>query len=249
MIERFFYLKEYLLLNSQIFPKELKDVEKVKDLKGSTSPELVKYNDFLFVKKFCKIDHTKNECFTQKLYKVSGCPYVPVMKYYENNDSSFLMSEYITGELLRTIIITNNNTVPEEIKSELKKYFVLDCLFLNWDVIGGKFDNIIVKDGKCYRVDLGGALEFRAQGEKKENKWLVKEVSELDSMKNNVNFTSYHIFSSITQEEICEQIEKILKRKKEIQELIDNEYEGDKKLIVDRIDYLEDFLNKTKKSL
>jgi len=46
----------------------------------------------------------------------------------------------------------------------LQKDFAADALLSNWDVIGVTADNIVGNDGKVYRVDNGGALEFRAQG-------------------------------------------------------------------------------------
>jgi hypothetical protein len=43
--------------------------------------------------------------------------------------------------------------------------FIYDLYLLNWDVIGIDYDNIIVYNNKVYRIDNGGSLLVRAQGE------------------------------------------------------------------------------------
>lgn len=245
MIERFFYLKKLYFINGDIFPTDHTIVTKIKDLSGSTKPELVSYNNTYFVKKKSqKSGHTKSEFFTHKLYQISGCPFIPNMMFYDDNNGTCLLSEYIDGELLTDIIKKNNQSIPNDIINELKKYFVLDCLFMNWDVMGGDYNNIIVKDGKCYRIDLGGSLEFRAQGEKKKQEDLKKEVIELDGMRKNINFTTYLVFNSIQDNEIKSQIKDLLQRKKEIIELLEDDYEGDSVLFINRITYLEEYLKK-----
>jgi len=44
------------------------------------------------------------------------------------------------------------------------------CLLANWDVVGLEYDNIGCADKKCskaFRVDVGGALLYRALGQPK----------------------------------------------------------------------------------
>jgi hypothetical protein len=57
---------------------------------------------------------------------------------------------------------------------QLKKHaditagFFVDVLLANWDVMGLAWDNIMVTDtGDAYRIDPGGAMTYRAQGERK----------------------------------------------------------------------------------
>jgi hypothetical protein len=53
----------------------------------------------------------------------------------------------------------------EGFKQELAKHYTAGVLTKNWDAVGLHYDNIM-KDGsgKLHTVDLGGALNFRAQG-------------------------------------------------------------------------------------
>ena len=63
----------------------------------------------------------------------------------------------------------------------LAEGFVADALLANWDVIGLEQDNILwTEDGTPIRIDQGGCLRFRAQGETKS---YGTEVVELERMR------------------------------------------------------------------
>jgi len=54
-----------------------------------------------------------------------------------------------------------------EPNADLAEGFVADALLANWDVIGLTQDNILWNGDQPVRLDQGGTLEFRAQGERK----------------------------------------------------------------------------------
>lgn len=61
--------------------------------------------------------------------------------------------------------------------SRVGKHFMTDALLANWDVAGLSDDNVLwTPDGRPVRVDQGGTLEYRAQGQKKEFGPVPKEV-------------------------------------------------------------------------
>lgn len=69
------------------------------------------------------------------------------------------------------------NGEPSE---EIGKHFMTDALLANWDVAGLEDDNILWDpEGKPFRVDQGGTLSYRAQGQKKPFGPEVKEVESL----------------------------------------------------------------------
>jgi hypothetical protein len=61
-----------------------------------------------------------------------------------------------------------------------------DMLLGNWDVVGQSFDNVVMIDGKPYRIDTGGAVLFRAQGGRKRQDQL-DQITEWDNFFNGTN--------------------------------------------------------------
>lgn len=91
---------------------------------------------------------------------------------------------------------------PEEYHSLLKAGFIMDCWLANWDA-AAKPDNVRVdnKTGHLYRIDNGGALLFRARGERKSNFGSI--VTELETMKGN--------YPGISKKEIDRQLKNLKK--------------------------------------
>ena len=121
-----------------------------------------------------------------------------------DEDNKVLISLYVEGaEELGSTRIT------PELKKEIQKGYVLDALLANWDVLGQNKDNILVKDGKVYRIDNGGCLATRARGGSKEFKG--DSVPEIDSLKSYL--PGKEIFGSITDEEIRRQVDELDKNR------------------------------------
>ena len=119
-----------------------------------------------------------------------------------------LVLEHIDGKLLKDATPAEY----EKAKKELQQGFIVDALLANWDVIGLKFDNIIIPTNKnlaAVRIDNGGSLIFRAQGGKKE---FTDIVNEINTMRNpDMAPQAYEFFGDLTTKEINEQIETIIK--------------------------------------
>jgi len=87
--------------------------------------------------------------------------------------------------------------------------FAVDAWLGNWDVVGMGYDNLqIGADGKAVRVDAGGSLEYRAQGEKKP---FGDSVDEIDTLRDAVkNPQAAKVFGKMTNADITASVAKVL---------------------------------------
>lgn len=90
---------------------------------------------------------------------------------------------------------------------DVKDGYVADAYLASWDVFGMTYDNILHSEGRDYRVDNGGTLFFRAQGEKKN--FPADKVDELDSLIGPGKKGAL-AFADLTQERIKVQAEKLV---------------------------------------
>ena len=93
--------------------------------------------------------------------------------------------------------IDQDETVDQAIVAQkLKDGFIVDALLGNWDIT--KEGNVVTSGGEVLRVDNGGALLFRARGERKTPEEFNQTVSELDSMRSS--------YQGITEDDIQSQV-------------------------------------------
>jgi hypothetical protein len=95
---------------------------------------------------------------------------------------------------------------------DVKDGFVVDAWLANWDVFGLWYDNILKKpDGGFTRVDSGGALFYRAQGQPKPG-FGGEEVSEIVAMRNpQVAREAANIFKGLVKgQDIEDQVAKLI---------------------------------------
>ena len=87
--------------------------------------------------------------------------------------------------------------------------FAVDAWLGNWDVVGLAFDNLqIGPDGKAHRVDAGGSLEYRAQGEKKP---FGPKVNELETLRDaGKNAQAAAVFKGMTKADMTASAAKVL---------------------------------------
>ncbi len=103
---------------------------------------------------------------------------------------------------------------------DVQKGFVADAFLANWDVVGLVYDNIVQGEDGFYRIDNGGSLIFRAQGDDKA--YSPDSIPELQSMLVPGRSAS-NVFTRITEEEI----------RRQARELIDKLSSEDIRMIVD----------------
>jgi hypothetical protein len=204
-----------------IFPTSTKDLKTIKTLGGSSDVKLKKDDDGNYwaikperASKEDSAQHLRYEKLTDSIYTAFGFN-APISKIIKTADGKVeKVSKYIQGAKELGSI---SESSKKEVYNEIKKGFVLDCLLGNWDVIGASKDNIIVdKDGLIHRVDNGGSLIYRARGGKKPESDFGKEVKELKTFIDGTNPITKEIFGDISNKEIVDQIDEIVKNKEKI---------------------------------
>lgn len=201
--------------NPAAWPKDPDKLEVVRKLGGASGAELVKDADGkLYVRKRgTSPDHLREEDHADRLYRAVGAP-VPKSKLYETKSGPVKLSAFEQGVTLAELMRTDP-AAAERAMAALRKHFVADALFANWDVIGAPFDNILVTPaGVPLRIDNGGALRYRGfQGKKAASQW-PGSLSELATLRDpNVNPATARVFGSLTDDEVRKQARAFLKKR------------------------------------
>jgi hypothetical protein len=148
------------------FPASIDQLEKVKDLGGSTGATLMrdpKTGSQFVLKHGQSAAHVREEFAAGELYRAMGVP-VPEARLYEGAKPA-LVSKHVAGIPLNKYLKEASSGERETVIGKVREHFAADALVGNWDVAGLELDNILVDAaGKPWRIDNGGALRFRAQG-------------------------------------------------------------------------------------
>ena len=183
------------------------------------APDGTKY----YVKTPLSIMHRQNEILASSFYELAG---VPAVKMQHGDDGTLegkLFSELVSGTVLA------ETSLSPKTKKQIQDAFVIDAWLANWDVVGLAEDNIVIDDeGTPFRIDVGGALLFRALGGEKGDAFSY-EVSELDTLRDpNRNQRSARFFGDMTEDELKASASKLLAiSPQDIDELVDSAFEGD----------------------
>lgn len=191
----------YLYLPMVLFPKNPNIVNVVNaNIGGSTGAKLVSWGQQLYVMKVAKgkrAGHLAEECLADRFYMEFGAQVPPFKKYV-----------YEEGVVKLGVFLPNGKPIQnEEEKIILQKHFIVDAFLANWDVLGMEADNVLVYNGIPVRIDNGGSLRYRAQGQPK-GKAFGASVNEIYSMRckipPNSPYCSY--YEDLTDEQVAEQI-------------------------------------------
>ena len=179
------------------------DLELVGGKKGSTQGSLFKdqHLDTLHYVKWNNSEvRAKVEALTGALYALADVP-VPIQRVIDFKGETAVMSDWLDDAVPMSM---------EDLKShpDVLENFAVDAWLANWDVVGTNGVNIVKgPGGKAYRVDLGGALLFRALGDAKK---LPAEVSELTLLQDSgKNPMSAQVFADLTDEQLKAGAEKV----------------------------------------
>lgn len=162
-----------------------------------------RFKDENGVEWYCKFpsdpDIAKSEVLAANLYAAAGVA-AQDAKLVEKDGKLAIASRWIDIK----------KASPDELKSVdgVASGFAVDAWLANWDVVGMGYDNLQVgADGKAVRIDAGGSLTYRAQGEKKA---FGGTVAELDSMRDaKINPQSAAVFSGLTNADITASVAKV----------------------------------------
>jgi len=167
-----------------LFPESVNGLKTVRDLGGSTGAKLVEddLGNRFVMKRGASPEHLRSECDADAAYIAAGVA-VPEFRLYEDSGTPVKLSRFIDEAKTLSALSKDER---ETVYNQLRKDFHVDVLLGNWDVLGLGMDNVLVdKNGKAWRIDNGGALGFRAQGEKKDKEdWEAGWIDDVWSMRN-----------------------------------------------------------------
>jgi hypothetical protein len=169
----------------------------------------------LFVrKKGASVAHIREEATALDAYRAAGVR-VP-NSAFRNGDT--LLMEYVDEADTLGDVLARGGVKAERALKQVRKDFVADAFFGNWDVTGLSNDNILMKGGKATRIDLGGSLRFRAQGAAKAG-WGDSSsiIGEFTSLRNpGLNKTASFAFEGLSDADILKQARAFRKKKNKI---------------------------------
>ncbi|MEO3860883.1 phage minor capsid protein [Acrocarpospora sp. B8E8] len=109
--------------------------------------------------------HAANEIAAARLYTAAG---ILAPEIHAGRGAPGLPD----GPQAASRVIEGREASPDELRAPAREGFGLDAWLANWDVAGLTFDNMLLADdGSVVRIDTGGSLLFRAQGEPKGDKF------------------------------------------------------------------------------
>jgi DNA polymerase III epsilon subunit-like protein/8-oxo-dGTP pyrophosphatase MutT (NUDIX family) len=178
-----------------------------------------------YVKKPKSELHAANEVLASALYEQSG---LDVGRSYIGTDKGgnvVIVSPVVDGTQGNLSQFAAN----QDILDQIKKGFAVDAWMNNYDVIGLEKDNIIVADGKPFRIDAGGALLFRAQGVSKAEELDTNVSEQINSLRDpDTNVQAASVFGDMTDAEIAESVKLVEAiSESKIDELVDAAFAGD----------------------
>lgn len=170
--------EEWQVLKQKDAPLNINKFEQVGGQKG-TNPGGIWKNPETGEQWYLKVpqtkDHLGNEILASRLYELAGVK-VPEIR---PTPDGMIASKIVDGSPLHEF--GPNISSYHAVTNEITKDFPIDAWLANWDVVGTGKDNIIMSGGSPYRIDMGGALRYRAQGSPKGDAF-GNEVTELKTL-------------------------------------------------------------------
>lgn len=161
-----------------------------------------KAGEKFYVKKGATAAHVRNELLAASLYQLAGSPVLDYVPVKGGNHVATKMQK-----------LEKNNVAklsPDEIKA-MQDEFAVHAWLSNYDAAGTGGDNQGVVDGKVTTLDVGGSLEYRAQGKPKGESFGNK-VLEFDTMRDpKISPDAARVFGKMTDAQIKSSIERVAK--------------------------------------
>lgn len=195
----------------QPWPSNLDRLEHVQDLPGSTGPKLMRdtSNSARYILKTGRPEIIDNAITADRLYEKAGASVPGSEPFYGKlGEHVTKLSRFVQGTPLGEYLQSADPEAQQACRNKIREHFIVDALLANWDVLGGRQDNVIVdEDGTPYRIDNSGALEYRALGEPRE---FGDQVNEIDSMRcPETNPVCCEMFGDLTADDLRSQYQRI----------------------------------------
>jgi hypothetical protein len=121
--------------------------------------------------------HARNELIAAQLYRLAGAP---TLTYVNAKQPNQVATAFIALEKKRI------SQFSDEERERAQHWLGVHAWTANWDVAGFDGDNQGVANGVVMTLDVGGAMEFRAQGDPK-GKAFGTCVREIDTLRNDAD--------------------------------------------------------------
>ena len=203
-----------------------------------------------------KIRKNKDQCLNEmranKLYGSLGAA-VPKTEMHSDPSTGLIITtqDFIEGKTLKEITESKDRNQITKAHKALGQHYLLDCLFSNWDVIGGRGgDNIIITDDdKAFRIDNAGVFGIRAQGEPRPSWGNEQIVSELYVMRDpEGNKQAADVFQHVSDHEIAHQfvaLKNLLSEGFLEKDVFESTDHADLIILKSRIEWVEQFLQQS----
>lgn len=141
-----------------------------------------------YIKQPASAEVARNEALGAALYRLGGVE-VPEIHLITLDGKPSIASKIVDG--------LEKSTGAKLAKTQgARDHFAFDAWLANWDVVGMGYDNMLVLNGRAFRVDTGGALRFRAQGGLKGDAFGTS-VDEIESLRQPSNKQAASVFAGI----------------------------------------------------
>jgi hypothetical protein len=155
-----------------------------------------------YVKSLDSRAHARNEIIAAKLYQLAGAP---TLTYVSAKEPNQIASEFVQLDKKHVSHLSDSE------RRQAQRWLGVHAWTANWDAAGFDGDNQGVVDGVVTTLDVGGALEFRAQGDPK-GKAFGACVRELDTLRKNAdNPHAVRLFGDMGPVEINEAISVVIR--------------------------------------
>lgn len=155
-----------------------------------------------YIKRPSNPEQARNEVLAGALYRLAGID-TPELRLTRHQGQTAIASRIVDG-------LEVGSPAQLAAAAGTAEGFVVDAWLANWDVVGLGFDNLLLKGGRAWRVDTGGALRFRAQGGLK-GQAFGDQVLELDSLRNPAtNRQAAAVFGKLTPSQIEDGVRRVL---------------------------------------
>ena len=154
-----------------------------------------------YVKTLDSPAHVRNELIAARLYQLAGAP---TLTYFTTTEPDQLATLWLPLEKNR---ISQFNDAERQ---QAQRWFGVHAWTANWDAAGFDGDNQGLYQGQILTLDVGGALDFRAQGDPK-GKAFGAEVNELHTLRSDPqNPHALTLFGHMSDEALAQTIRIVL---------------------------------------
>jgi len=193
-----------------------------------------------YIKTGKSADHVRNELTAVDLARAAG---VNTLNYVPVKGGNHVASEF------EKLTKDNIDQFDAKEKAQARGNFVAHAWLANWDAAGLENDNMGTRNGRVIALDMGGALDYRAQGGPKGPNFGTK-VGELETMRDSKrNPENARLFKPMTDTELRRSAEKVTRiTDQRIRDIVAKH--GGKLVLADKLiarrDYIKDWIEKFK---